>query len=102
VDVYTEALRVQLRHRNITVTTLCPGFVKTPMTAVNKFHMPWLLEADEAARRMVRALERKRKVYNFPWQTTVLMKLTAWLPDWVLARTMRDYNAKPPMPGGTT
>jgi short-subunit dehydrogenase len=102
VNVYMEALRVQLRHRNITVTTLCPGFVKTPMTVVNKFHMPWLLEADEAARRMVRALERRRKVYNFPWQTTVLMKLSAWLPDWVLARTMRDYNAKPPMPAETT
>jgi short-subunit dehydrogenase len=98
VNVYMEALRIQLRNRNIAVTTICPGFVKTPMTAVNKFHMPWLLDADEAARRMVQALERKRKVYNFPWQTTLLTKLSCWLPDWMLARTMKDYNAKPPMP----
>jgi short-subunit dehydrogenase len=98
VNFYMEGLRIHLRNRNIAVTTICPGFVKTPMTAVNKFHMPWLLEADEAARRIVRALQRKRKVYNFPWQTTLLMKLACWLPDWMLARTMKDYNVKPPMP----
>jgi len=98
VNVYLDGLRVQLRDRGIVVTTLCPGFVRTPMTAVNDFKMPWVLEADEAARRMVHALHRRRKVYNFPWQTTLLMKLTRWLPDWVLARGMRKYNENPPMP----
>ncbi len=98
LNTYLEGLRIQLRDRGIRVTTICPGFVRTPMTAVNKFHMPWLLEADEAARRIVRALARGQKVYNFPWQTVLLMKLTAWLPDWVMARTMRGYNENPPMP----
>lgn len=98
VNVYLDGLRVQVRDRGIAVTTLCPGFVRTPMTAVNEFKMPWALEADEAARRMVRALQRRRKVYNFPWQTSLLMKLTRWLPDWVLARGMRKYNENPPMP----
>ena len=95
-----EGLRIQLRDRGIAVTTLCPGFVKTPMTAVNTFKMPFLLEADEAARRMVRALHRRRKVYNFPWQTTLLMKLTRWLPDWLMAKTMKGYNTNPPPPVG--
>jgi hypothetical protein len=60
--------------------------------------MMWLLEADEAARRIVWALRRRRKVYNFPWQTSLLMRLTRWLPDWVLARGMKTYNENPPMP----
>jgi short-subunit dehydrogenase len=98
VNYYMEGLRIHLRDKGITVTTLCPGFVRTPMTAVNEFHMPWLLEADEAARLMLRALRRRRKVYNFPWQTNLLMKLTRWLPDWILARTMRTYNDNPPFP----
>jgi short-subunit dehydrogenase len=102
VNAYMEGLRIHLRNRNIAVTTICPGFVKTPMTAVNNFHMPWLLDADEAARRIARALRRKRKVYNFPWQTTLLIKVASWLPDWMLARTMQDYNAKPPMPAEAT
>jgi short-subunit dehydrogenase len=93
-----EGLRIHLRNRGIGVTTICPGFVRTPMTAVNQFHMPWLLEADEAARRIVRALRRQRKVYNFPWQMNLLVRLTRWLPDWVLARTLQKYNENPPFP----
>jgi short-subunit dehydrogenase len=98
VNTYMEGLRIHLRDKGIAVTTLCPGFVRTPMTEVNQFHMPWLLEADVAARRMARALHRRRKVYNFPWQTSLLMKLTRWLPDWVMARSMREYNENPPFP----
>jgi short-subunit dehydrogenase len=96
VNIYMEGLRIQLRHRGIRVTTFCPGFVRTPMTAPNKFHMPWLLEPDEAARRMMRALRRRRRVYDFPWQLSLLMKLTRWLPDWMIARTMASYNEDPP------
>jgi short-subunit dehydrogenase len=98
INCYLEGLRIHLRDKGIAVTTLCPGFVRTPMTAVNAFHMPWLLEADEAARRIVRALHRRRKVYNFPWQTSLLIKLTRWLPDWVMAYSMRTYNENPPFP----
>ncbi len=97
---FLEGLRIQLRDKGIAVTTICPGFVKTPMTDVNEFHMPYLLGAEEAARRMVRALRRKKKVYNFPWQMSVVMRVTGWLPDWVLARVMAKYNENPPFPKG--
>src|ERR1019366_5387919 len=49
VNAYMEGLRIHLRDKRIAVTTICPGFVKTPMTDVNEFKMPWVLEADEAA-----------------------------------------------------
>jgi short-subunit dehydrogenase len=98
VNNYMEGLRIQLRNRGIAVTTICPGFVKTPMTEVNDFKMPWLLEADDAARRIVRALKRKKKIFNFPWQLSLLMKATALLPDWAVARAMHSYNEDPPMP----
>ncbi len=96
INTYMDGLRVHLRGRGVSVTTICPGFVRTPMTAPNQFHMPWLIDADQAARRIVRALGRRRKVYNFPWQTALLMKAARWLPDWVLARSMQQYNEKPP------
>ncbi len=98
VNVYMDGLRIQLRSRGIFVTTLCPGFIDTPMTQVNEFPMPWLMSAEKAARKMVRALERRRKVYNFPWQTTLLMKLTRWLPDWVIARALRNTTGDRPPP----
>jgi short-subunit dehydrogenase len=98
VNAFMEGLRIQLRSHGVAVTTICPGFVWTPMTQINEFKMPFLLQADTAARRIIRALERRRKVYNFPWQTSLLMKLLGWLPDWMVERLMLDYNAKPPMP----
>jgi short-subunit dehydrogenase len=96
VNIFLEGLRIQLRGKGIAVTTICPGFVKTPMTAVNDFSMPFVLEPDEAARRIVRALQRKVKVFNFPWQTALMMRLTRWAPDWVMARVMANYNENPP------
>lgn len=98
VNVFMEGLRVQLRSKGIAVTTICPGFVKTPMTEVNEFKMPWLLTADQAARRIVHALKRKRKVYNFPWQMTLFMKFARWAPDWLVERMMHTYNENPPFP----
>jgi short-subunit dehydrogenase len=98
VNAFMEGLRIQLRGKGVAVTTICPGFVKTPMTSVNDFAMPFVISADEAARRIVGALRRRVKVFNFPWQTTLMMKLTRWLPDWLMARAMADYNEKPPPP----
>jgi short-subunit dehydrogenase len=86
VSTFMEGLRIQIRGRGISVTTICPGFVKSEMTAGHRFHMPFLLETEDAARRICRALKRKTKVFNFPWQTTFLMKLSRWLPDALVAR----------------
>lgn len=92
VNTYMEGLRIQLRDRGVAVTTICPGFVRTPMTETNPFPMPWLMEADDAARRIVKALRQRRKVYDFPWQTTWLTKMTRWLPDWLMAHAWRKYK----------
>jgi short-subunit dehydrogenase len=98
VNVYMEGLRIQLRSRGIFVTTVCPGFIATPMTAVNEFKMPWLMSAEKAARKIVRALEKRRKVYNFPWQMTLFTKISAWMPDWIVARVLRDKTGDRPPP----
>jgi short-subunit dehydrogenase len=98
VNNLMEGLRIQLRGHGIAVTNVCPGFVRTPMTAKNDFWMPFLMDADEAARRIVRALARKKKVYNFPLGMAAFMGLTARLPDWLVARVMGKYNENPPWP----
>jgi len=98
VNVYLEGLRIHLRDKGVAVTALCPGFVKTAMTDVNEFKMPWLLTADEAARRIMRALRRRPAVYNFPWQMALVMKAMRWLPDGWVAAMMGKYNEAPPFP----
>jgi len=65
---YLESLRVELRGSGVSVVTICPGFIATPMTARNPYRMPFLLAPDQAARRIARAIERKRRFYVLPWQ----------------------------------
>jgi short-subunit dehydrogenase len=86
---YLESIRISMRSTNIAVTTICPGFVHTEMTAKNE-KMLWVLQAEAAARLMVRAIERRRKVFCFPKRMRGLIWLTKWAPDWVMARAVRD------------
>jgi short-subunit dehydrogenase len=52
--------------RGVWVTDVHPGFVKTPLTAKNKFPMPFIVELDEAARIIDRGIERRKRVVRFP------------------------------------
>ena len=65
---YLESLRVEMHGSGVSVVTICPGFIATPMTARNPYWMPFLLAPDKAARLMARAIERKRRCYLLPWQ----------------------------------
>jgi len=87
LNAYIESLRIQLHGRGVSFTTICPGFIRTPMTEGTQ-GMFLVMSAEKAARKMARAIRRRKKVYNFPWITTRLMKLCYWLPDWLLHRAM--------------
>ena len=93
VNVYADGLRRHLRGTGVLVTTLCPGFVKTPMTEKNEHPMPQVMTAEYAARRMIRAIRAGKKVYNFPWLLTRLVKMSGWAPDAVVNWMMGDYDA---------
>ncbi|GIW85399.1 MAG: short-chain dehydrogenase [Gemmataceae bacterium] len=92
VNVYLDGLRIHLRGTGVRVTTVCPGFIKTPMTENNTFYMPGLLDAPEAARRILRAIQRGKKVYNFPWHVHLMVKLSRWVPDSLMQRFLSKYN----------
>lgn len=97
VSTFLKALRIQLRGSGVGVTTVCPGFIRTPMTDVNAFQMPWLLEPDVAARMVLRAIDRGVKVYNFPWQLAALTHLLKRLPDWCIASLLpRKTDSRQP------
>jgi NAD(P)-dependent dehydrogenase (short-subunit alcohol dehydrogenase family) len=80
---YLESLRVELHGSGVKVVTICPGYIRTPMTAVNPYPMPFILDADEAARRMVRAIERQSAFTVIPWQMGLAGRVLMWLPRWL-------------------
>lgn len=77
---YALALRGALKDNGIAVNAICPGFVRTPMTDVNGFPMPFLMEPERAARIMLEGLARNKAVIAFPWQMRVLAGVLAALP----------------------
>jgi short-subunit dehydrogenase len=80
VRTHGEALRGELHHQGIEVNVICPGYIRSRMTARNKFPMPMLMDADQAARKIRRALRRNRGRIAFPWPVYFLVRLIAGLP----------------------
>ena len=78
--MYGESLRLELAGKGVGVTVVCPGFIRTPMTAVNKFRMPWLMEADAAAALIKRRLAKNPARLAFPFPLYALVWLIAALP----------------------
>ena len=75
-----EALRVHLARTGVRVTTICPGFVRTDLTAGNRFPMPFIIEADAAGRAICDGLERERTEIVFPLRMAILMKAARLVP----------------------
>jgi len=80
-SIYLESLRVELRGSGVGVTNIVPGYIATPMTAVNRYPMPFILSAGEAARRIVRQIDGGASHAVVPWQMAVVAKLLRILPD---------------------
>jgi len=76
-----------LYKHGISVTAICPGFIKSEMTDNNEFYMPFLMDTDVAVKKIIRAVDKKRKVFIFPWQmrffTVPIMK---YAPDWIFRK----------------
>ena len=96
---WLESLRIELHGSGVDVVTICPGFVATPMTAVNRKPMPFLLEAPQAARRIARAIQAKQRLAIIPWQMRLvfffLRRMPNWLYDHLFARATRKPRDPP-------
>src|SRR5690606_30978422 len=71
---YLESLRVEMRPHGIDVTTIAPGYIRTPMTDVNTYAMPFLMDADVAAAKMAKAIAARRRFFVLPWQMSWLAR----------------------------
>jgi NAD(P)-dependent dehydrogenase (short-subunit alcohol dehydrogenase family) len=98
LNALLDAVRVEVKPFGIAVTTVCPGWIRTPMTAGLDVPQPNLLEADEAARRIVEAIRRRRAFFAFPRASARRVRLLGWLPcglsDWLLWRVLGSLGKK--------
>lgn len=77
---YLESLRVEMARDQIAVTTIAPGYIRTPMTDINQYKMPFLMDADIAAAKFVNAIEHKRRFVVIPWQMGWVARFMRCIP----------------------
>jgi short-subunit dehydrogenase len=99
VIAYCESLRGELRTSGVSVVTVCPGYIDTPLTQKNQYSMPFLMPADEFAVRAFKTIVSASSYRVIPWQMGVVAKLLRLLPnavfDKLLAGRARKQRAGP-------
>ena len=78
---YLESLRVELHGSGVRVMTICPGYIKTPMTDINPYPMPFILPADVAALRIACAIACGNSHIVIPWQMGLVGCMLKLLPN---------------------
>jgi short-subunit dehydrogenase len=96
---FLESLRVELHGSGVKVVTICPGYIETEMTANNPYPMPFILDADEAAKRIARAIDRQRTFTVIPWQMALIGRLLNHVPRWLYDNLFANAPRKPRLPG---
>lgn len=77
---YLQSLRAELRGSGLQVATVCPGYLRTPLTAGNRFKMPGLMEPDDAARQLLARAARGAELIVLPRRMAWLARALGLLP----------------------
>ena len=85
MDTHLEAVRNRLWRKGVTVTTIRPGFVETPMTAKVE-GMFWLITADRAAELTISAARKRRAVVYIPGRWCLMMFVIRSIPSFVFRK----------------
>ena len=94
VIAYLESLRVELSLDGVNVTTIAPGYIKTPMTDINHYGMPFLMAPDVAAKKFAVAIAKKKRFIVIPWQMSWLAKGMRLAPQWLWDIMMKHAPRK--------
>ncbi len=94
VRSYGEGLRGAYYRHNVEINVICPGFVVSRMTDRNRFRMPFLMDTDKAAQKIVHGLERNKPRIAFPWQMYGSIRLLQMMPVWLADRLLRRSPRK--------
>jgi NAD(P)-dependent dehydrogenase (short-subunit alcohol dehydrogenase family) len=83
-----EAMSVDLAKYGLSVNMVAPGFIDTPATQQNTFHMPALMDVTKAAKVMVDGLEKNRTRITFPKRFTFWLRFLTFLPRQLYVRLL--------------
>lgn len=88
VKVMADSWRFTLSKHNVKVTTIYPGFIRTPMTASRRTVMPFLMDVELAATKIAKAIAAGKNNYLFPWQWRILFPIIKIIPDFIVGKVV--------------
>lgn len=86
MNAFFESVRLDVMQRGIDVTIIQPGFIKTPLTSGRSSKMPFIMELDDSIAYFLKAIEKQRKFFSFPWQLAALVRAARFLPAFLYDR----------------
>lgn len=89
-----ESARVDLKQYGIDVINIRPGFVKTNMTDKNKFPMPFMISANQAAEIIYNGIKKRKRVISFPLPTYILTTIAKYAPNFLFDYFSSKVNTK--------
>lgn len=75
-----EGYQADLENLGISTTCIAPGFVDTPLTQKNHHKMPFLISSEKAGKLIIKAIDKKKRFYSFPWHFAGFLRLLSLLP----------------------
>ena len=100
LQYFFSSLRVDLAPENIDVSVVNPGFVDTPLTRKNDFEMPFLMDVEDAAQRIIKQIESRPRIYSFPRRLQALLLTSRLMPG--LWQKLISSNTKKPLSNSPT
>ncbi len=92
--VYCECLRLELRGSGVSVVTICPGYIATPLTQGNRMSMPFLMQPEAFANQAFKTIEAGVSYRVIPWQMGLVAKFLRLVPNWVFDRAFAGRARK--------
>ena len=92
VNAYAEGLRYKYNKDGIKVINILPGFIVSEMTDKNNFKMPFLLSTQEGVQKIIKAIEKNKRIYAFPLRFYLIISTLNLLPKFLREKIVNSFN----------
>jgi short-subunit dehydrogenase len=92
LNAYAEGIRYKYNRYGIKVINILPGFIKSPLTDKNEFAMPFILETEDGASRIIEAIKKEKRQYVFPFRFYLIIKFLNLLPSFLREKIVNSLR----------
>lgn len=92
LNAYAEGIRYKYSSFGVRVINILPGFIKSELTDKNEFNMPFILQTKEGVERILKAIEKEKRVYAFPLRFYLIIQILNLLPNFLREKIVNSLH----------